>query len=135
MKNVVIAGSASLHEAIEKWVRYWNLQDGHTVTNYPKTIPKERFIEEYPNVHRDYFKSLKEADILFVANEEKRGIPGYIGAEVFAEIVFAVALDLVDDKKIEIILANKPSDQIQAYEEIRLWLGLGWISIMKEKGF
>jgi hypothetical protein len=129
MIHVVVAGSASLPEANEKWVEYWNRQDGCVVTNYPKPIPEERFREEYPSVHKEYFQSLKEADVLFVANEEKRGIPGYIGAEVFAEIVFAIALNLVDGKNVKVILANMPSDKVQSYEEIQLWLDLGWVTI------
>lgn len=127
MKNVVIAGSVSLPTAVEKWVRYWSEQNGHLVTNYPKPVSETRFLEEYPQVHKDFFASLRNADILFVANEEKHGIPGYIGAEVFAEIAFAVALNLIADKHIEIILAQKPAEQVQAYEEIQLWSRLGWI--------
>ena len=127
MKKVVIAGSASLQEAIEKWVAYWNHQEGCVVTNYPKPIAKEAFKTEYPKVHKEFFDSLRNADILFVANEEKKGISGYIGAEVFAEIVFAVALNLTEGTSIEIRLANMPAKQVQSYEEIILWMDLGWI--------
>lgn len=129
MKNVVIAGSARLREVNEKWVDFWKRQEGFVVTNYPLQIPSESFLQDYPRVHKEFFESLKNADLLFVANEEKNGIPGYIGAEVFAEIVFVIALNLTEGKKIEIQLATMPSEKIQAYEEIQLWLGLGWVKL------
>lgn len=131
MKKIVIAGSVSLPEAIECWTSYWNNQDGYTVINFPRQITQDNFLEEYPRVHREFFVSLNDADVVFVANEEKKGIQGYIGAEVFAEIVYALALRLVDGKNIDILLAYMPSDRVQAYEEIQLWLQLGWIRLHK----
>ena len=132
MKNVVIAGSASLQPAIEKWIAYWNGRDDALVTNYPKPIDQSRFLELYPTVHKDFFVSLNDADMLFVANEDKNGIEGYIGAETFAEIVYAIALNLTQEKHIEIVLTKQPSEKIQANNETSLWIKLNWISIFKE---
>lgn len=131
MKNVVIAGSVGLPDALQRWVAYWNAQEGCRVTNYPVAIAPERLREEYPNVYKDYFLSLQEADILFVANQDKRGIRGYIGAEVFAEIAFVLALNVIEGKKTEILLAQMPSEQIQAHAEMRLWMDLGYIHILQ----
>lgn len=130
-KKVVIAGSASLQPAIEKWITYWNGREDTLVTNYPKPIDQSRFLELYPDVHRDFFVSLNDADILFVANEDKNGIEGYIGAETFAEIVYAIALNLTQGKNINILLAKQPSGKIQASHEIQLWLQLGWLTILQ----
>ena len=129
MKHVVIAGSASAYETNMRWVEFWDRQTGCVVTDYPKRIPKERFDEEYPDVHKEFFQRLKDADILFVANGPKQGIEGYIGAEVFAEIAFAVTLNLIDGRHIKILLANMPSEQVQSHDEIQRWLRLGWISM------
>lgn len=134
MKKVVIAGSASLVDGNEKWVEYWNQQEDCTVTDYPLPIPKDRFLNEYPSVFQNFFLHLQDTDILFVANEEKGGIPGYIGAEVFGEILFAVALNRTGQRKIEIILANMPSNTVQAYEELQLWLDLKWIKLSSSQG-
>lgn len=135
MKKIVIAGSASLKDGNERWIEYWKLQEDYIITDYPQQIAQDRFLDEYPAVFQNFFSHLKDADILFVANEEKKEIPGYIGAEVFGEIVFAVALNKTGDRKIEVILANMPSEQIQAYEEIQLWLGLGWIKLLSRQEF
>lgn len=130
--KVVIAGSASLQPAIEQWMRYWNGREDVLVTNYPKPIDQSRFLELYPDVHKDFFLSLNDADILFVANEEKNGIDGYIGAETFAEIVYVIVLNLTQGKNIQVILAKLPSDKIQASHEIQLWLKLGWLKVFNE---
>lgn len=131
MKNIVIAGSASLQEENKKWVQYWAAQKNYTVLDYPKSIEPERLPEKYPAVCKHFFESLKAANILFVANETKHDIPGYIGAEVFAEIMFTIVLNLTEGKNIDIILAHTPSDKIQGRDEVQLWLKLGWVRIMK----
>ena len=86
--KVVIAGSTSLPENIKKWIEYWNSKDGYSVLDYPKAIPQDNFDNLYPDVHKNFFKNITEADILFIANGEKKGINGYIGAETFAELGF-----------------------------------------------
>jgi len=45
--KVVIAGSASLQEEIHVWKNIWEHQ-GYIVTNWPRTIPKDEFFQEYP---------------------------------------------------------------------------------------
>lgn len=130
--KVVIAGSASLQNEINQWIGYWNAQVGHKVIDFPKSIPQEGFHEIYPKIHREFFKSLRKADLLFVANEDKNGIVGYIGAETFAETAFVVAGNQIDRKKIKILLSQMPSSKVQSFEEIRLWLKLGWIQIMEK---
>lgn len=125
--QVVIAGSATLQKHIQKWIHYWNSKDGYSVLDYPKLIPKKDFKKLYPNIHKNFFKNIIESDILFVANERKNNIDGYIGAETFAEVAFAVIQKIVYKKKIKIILAHKPSSKVNSFSEISLWLKLGWI--------
>jgi len=57
MKKVVIAGSVSLQEKIVFWKKFWE-DEGYYVTDYPKKIKDENFLEEYPNVHKNFFKSI-----------------------------------------------------------------------------
>ena len=130
IKKVVIAGSASLQEKIEYWINFWENRD-FKVINYPLLIKKDQLLEKYPKTHKDFFKSIMEADTLFVLNEDRKGIKGYLGAESFAETCFAVTQNLINNKKIKIILLQKPSKEVQSYEEICLWLKLGWISLYK----
>jgi len=62
-------------------------------------------------------------------NEDKNGIIGYIGAETFAELSFAVAQNLLNTHQTEIYVRKMPSKEVQCYEEINLWLELGWIKL------
>lgn len=125
--KVVIAGSASFQENIKKWIEYWNSKTGYSVLDYPKAIPQDNFDNLYPGVHKNFFKNITEADILFIANAEKKGINGYIGAETFAELGFGLAQKLVYGKNIKLILANMPAKEVACYDEIILWNKLGWI--------
>lgn len=125
--KVVIAGSASLENEIQKWVEYWNNQEDCSVLNFPKAIPMDQFEKLYPEVHKDFFKDINRADILFVANEKKKGINGYIGAETFAEFSFGLTKKLIENKDIKLILAHMPAKEVACYDEIMLWNKLGWI--------
>lgn len=128
--KVVIAGSASLQDNIAKWKNFWNTKDNFEVIDFPLAIKGKNFIKIYPEVHKKFFRNILKADILFVANENKNGIEGYIGAEVFAELVYGLMQNLISNQKIKIILAQKPSPKVQSFEEINLWLKLKWIQIL-----
>jgi len=131
-KQVVIAGSAKMQSAVETWKTYWEEKEGHVVSNFPKPIPRETFLSEYPQVHEDFFKDIEQADVLFIANEDKNETEGYIGAETFAEIVFGIAQNLLHEKQIDIILAKMPSKAVQSHEEITLWITLGWLRVLEK---
>lgn len=128
MEKIVIAGSASLQEQINYWKDYWE-NAGLEVIDYPSPISPETFLDDYPTVHTQFFQAITETDVLFVMNEDKRGIKGYIGPETFAEMCFGVAQNLVYHKSIEVILLQIPSDGVPACEEVKLWLKLGWIKL------
>lgn len=128
MKKVVIVWSASLEEKIQHWKDTWETK-GYSVINYPAPIPKETFLEQYPTVHTKFFQDLMEADTVFIMNEDKNGIIGYIGAESFAEMAFTVAQNLVSGKQIEILVLQMPENRVQSHQEVELWLQLGWIRL------
>lgn len=125
--KVVIAGSAKLQDEIQKWINYWNSQDGYSVIDHPKVIPPGNFNNLYPDIHKNFFRNIMNTDVLFIANEKKNGIDGYIGAETFAELGFGLAQKLVNEKNIKLILANMPAREVACYDEIVLWQKLGWI--------
>lgn len=129
-QKIVIAGSSSLQDNITKWKNFWNAKNNFEVIDFPLAIKGKNFIKIYPKVHKKFFRNILKADILFIANEDKNGIKGYIGAEVFAELVYGLMQNLISGQKIKIILAKMPSSKIQSYEEIKLWLKLGWIKIL-----
>lgn len=125
--KVVIAGSVKLQNEMQKWIEYWNNKEGYSVLDYPKVIPQDDFENLYSKIHKNFFKNITEADLLFIANEKKNGIDGYIGAETFAELGFGLAQKLVNEKNIKLILANMPAKEVACYDEIVLWKKLGWI--------
>ena len=131
MKKVVISGSAKLQDSINYWINYFE-NKGYNILDYPRPIEKEKFMELYPKIHKDFFENIIETDILFVMNETKDEIEGYIGAETFAELTFALMQNLVYNKNIQIVILRMPSVNVQSYEEINLWLKLGWIKLLDD---
>lgn len=131
MKKIVIAGSAKLQDKIDYWLTIFQ-EKNFKIIDYPKEIDKTNFIKSYPNIHKTFFENITKTDILFIMNEDKNGVEGYIGAETYAELAFGLAQNLVYNKNIDLIVLKMPSVNVQCYDEIRLWLELGWIKLYKE---
>lgn len=131
MKKIVISGSTKLREKIDYWVNYFT-NNGYEVLDYPKNINKETFLDLYSVVHKEFYKNIKKTDILFIMNEDKNGINGYIGPAAFAELSYGV-IEKLNNKNIELIILKMPSKEVSSYAEINLWLKLGWIKIWEEK--
>lgn len=132
MKKVVIVGSAKLQNNINYWKEKFS-NNNYEILDYPKAIEKGRFMELYPNVHKEFFENITKTDMLFIMNEDKNGKIGYIGAESFAELTFGLAQKLIYEKNIELVILKMPSKEVQCYEEIDLWLKLGWIRLYGEE--
>lgn len=131
MKKITISGSVALQEKIGMWLEILE-RKGYAILDYPRAIKEESFIEHYPDIHKDFFKNINKSDVLFIMNEDKKNIEGYIGAETFAELTFGMMQNLLYGKEIQIILLKMPSKEVQCYEEIALWLKLGWIRLYEE---
>lgn len=129
--SVVISGSASLQDDMKKWVAFW-IEQGAGVLAWPIPISDEEFDVEWPTIHAKFYNAIYGADILFVANVGKNGIPGYVGPNAFAEISFAVGLNFVRKRKIRIILLSLPMDGSSHGEVLRLWVQNGWMEIFGE---
>lgn len=128
MKKVVIAGSAKLQEQINYWITYFKNQN-YEVLDYPKEIEKSKFMELYPAIHTEFLEKVTQTDMLFLMNEDKDGITGYIGYETYAEFLFGLTQKLIYHKNIELVILKKPSLDVKCYEEITRWLELGWIKL------
>ncbi|MEI7741520.1 MAG: hypothetical protein WCJ29_03380 [bacterium] len=129
--KVVISGSAKLQDEIAHWLKYWR-SGGHEILDYPKKIPIESFEADYPRVHQEFYASIGRADILFIANERKNNIDGYIGPAAFAELAYGLAQKLVHGREVRLLLAREPSREVACFEEIVLWLKLGWVDVFAE---
>ena len=86
-------------------------------------------MELYPQIYKEFFENITRTNMLFVMNETKEGIDGYIGAETFAELTFTLMQNLIYNKNIQIVILKMPSINVQSYEGINLWLKLVWIKL------
>ena len=79
MSKVVISGSVTLQAQIESWKQYF-LERNHEILDYPKPVDPQRLTECYPEIYKNFMESITRADLLFVMNEDRNGLSGYIGA-------------------------------------------------------
>ncbi len=127
VSTVVISGSVRDQSAVRSWVEFWAGQ-GHDVLDYPKPIPEGDFLALYPGVFRRFYERLAECEVLFVMNEDRDGMGGYIGAATFAELSFAVARNASGGKPVKVVLLQPVDDEVHCADEVRLWADLGWIT-------
>lgn len=99
-----------------------------TPIKYNKEV-EENYLEGMNRVFKEFYTNLEKTDIYFLMNEEKNGIKGYVGASAIAELTYVVIMNLLHNKQIEIYILNIPSENVSSYEEIKLWLELGWIKL------
>jgi len=128
MKKVVISGSSKLQNKIIKWKEYFK-EKNYEIIDYPKQIDVNEFIEIYPTIHKQFFQNIAKTDLLFIMNEDSNNITGYIGAQTYAELSFGISQNLIYDKNIEILVYQMPSKEVKCYEEVKLYLELGWIKL------
>ncbi len=93
----------------------------------PAPIPSGRLLEDYPGVFRAFYEQLAVCDALFVMNEDRDDVAGYVGAATFAELSFAVARNAFRRQPVDIVVLQPVSDTVSGADEIRLWHSLGWI--------
>ena len=132
MKKVVISGSAKLQKEVNKWLQVFE-SNNYEILDYPRAIDESKFMKLYPNVHIEFLKNIAKTDMLFLMNEDKNGIVGYIGYEAYAELLVGLEQKLIYNKDIELIIFKIPSQDVGCYEEIILWLKLGWIKLYREE--
>lgn len=127
--KVVITGSMDFQEEHKELVQSFESK-GCVVIDYPKL--SNNLTEEYPIILSNYFRNIEAADIFYLFNKEKNEMPGYIGASSFSELAYAVSQNLIHDKQIEIILAERPAENVPCSPEVKLWLQYEWLKIDNE---
>ena len=131
MKKIVISGSSILQDKVQYWVNYFkNLN--YEILDYPKYIKQTEYKEKLPAIYQNFYTALENTDVYFLMNEEKNGIPGYIGAGGIAVLTYVVILNLIHQKNIDIYILNMPSKEVSSYDEVKFWLDMGWISIFNK---
>ena len=132
MKKIVISGSSNLQDKVNYWIEHFKNKN-YEILDYPKLIQKDNYKVELPNVYKNFYTAIENSDVFFLMNEEKKGIKGYIGPSAIAELTYAVILNLIHHKNIKIFILNMPSLEVPAYDEVKFWLDMGWISLYQEE--
>lgn len=132
MKKIVIAGSAKLQKEVNYWINFFESND-YEILDYPRVIEESKFMELYPNIHTEFLENITKTNILFIMNEDKNGIIGYIGYEAYAELLFELSQKLIYNKNIELVILKKTSTDVGCYDEIESWLKLGWIKLYEKE--
>ncbi len=131
MKKIVLAGSSKFIDKIEYWKNYFEL-NGYEVIAYPKRI-NQLDINIYNETYKSFFKALDITDEIFVVNEEKNGIKGYVGYETFAELSYILGNNVTKNQNRKIYLLNEPDEKNNCFYELNAFIKLGYIEIWKEK--
>ncbi len=76
--------------------------------------------------------NILNTDILLLFNYNKNDVVGYVGYAAFAELEFAINLNKIFNKNIEIYIYQMPDKSVNCYDEINLWLKLGWIRLWQK---
>ncbi|MCK9393825.1 MAG: hypothetical protein WCX30_01515 [Candidatus Paceibacterota bacterium] len=124
-KKIVICSSASFEKEIIEWkikLEGMNFE----VIKYPVKLQGD-ITTGYEKEFTDHYVSISKADVILTLNIEKRGIPGYIGPGVFAEMAFAIGLNKSLGKNIDVYHINPIPESLPYSEELRLWEKLNWI--------
>ena len=120
-----------MQDKITYWKNYFTNKNLEVI-DYPKKINKKNLLKELPNLYSNFYKSIDNTDILFLVNVDKNNIKGYIGANIFSELNYALIQNLNNNKNIKIYLLQKPSKELFCYDEIMNYLELGWIKLYSE---
>ncbi|MEK7464466.1 MAG: hypothetical protein AAB617_01670 [Patescibacteria group bacterium] len=129
-KRLVICASSSFGNEILEWKEKLR-KSGFEVIKFPlKTTGNTA---SYNKEFSEHYEAISKADVLLALNLEKRGIPGYIGPGVFAEMAFAIGLNIVLNKNIEVYYLNSvPEGALPYSDELKLWQESGWIKLFAE---
>lgn len=154
MKKLIISGSTKLYERALYWRGYFEGR-GYEVIDWPRPLfenedimseirpepgmPLGRLIHPGDNEYADgmtkfykqFYKHLDQADVYFLMNEDKNGIPGYIGPGAIAELTYTIIGNLNRGRKTDIQILQMPSKQQSCYNEVKFWLDQGWINIYR----
>jgi len=123
-QKIVICSSASFEKEIIELKEKLE-KNGFEVIKYPIKLNGD-ITTGYDKEFSDHYTAILNSDAIVALNIEKRGIPGYIGPGVFAEMGFAIGLNRSLKKNIDVYYINS----IPYSEELNLWKKLNWIKIL-----
>ncbi|MDD5753030.1 MAG: hypothetical protein PHI45_03045 [Candidatus Pacebacteria bacterium] len=127
-QKIVICSSASFEKEIIELKEKLEKMD-FEVIKYPIKL-KGDIAVGYEKEFSDHYVAILNSDAIVALNIEKRGIPGYIGPGVFAEMGFAIGLNKSLEKNIDVYYVNSIPENLPYSEELNLWKRLNWIKIL-----
>ncbi|MDD2274484.1 MAG: hypothetical protein PHI91_03315 [Candidatus Pacebacteria bacterium] len=127
-QKIVICSSASFEKEIIELKEKLEKMD-FEVIKYPIKLKGDIAIG-YEKEFSDHYTAILNSDAIVVLNIEKRGIPGYIGPGVFAEMGFTIGLNRSLEKNISVYYINPLPENLPYSEELNLWKKLNWIEIL-----
>lgn len=140
-KKIVICGSMRFVDEMKEWrdrlesegyeVETPTLFDFHKVRDEEKDL--ERFEEIKRKETKNHFDKVRGADVLLILNYDKDGKGNYIGGNTFAEITYAVALNLCHGRDIEIYTMNPLPEYVPYYEEMKAWGVRQWSGGLEDR--
>lgn len=125
-KKVTICASGAFIKEARQWQKRLERKN-YRVIQIPRQLKRD-----YASIHQLHYRKIAESDILFVLNLKKDGIKNYIGPSVFAEIAFAIGLNLVFRKRIKVFCLNPIPKNLPYSTELLLWRKVGWIQKWKK---
>jgi len=136
MKTIVLCSSAAFYEHVNKLASQLealgykavvphNALQMKAKNNYSVKAVKTWYenpedFKKKTDFMRGHFEEVARGDMILVVNDEKKGVPGYIGSNVLLEMGLAFYLNK------PIYILNNVSDKQQNYEEV---IGMGSIFI------
>lgn len=129
---MVISGSASLQERILFWKNHFE-QNGYEVIALPEVWNESKeFNEQLKKLYKDFYSAIDECNTFFLANEDKNGVVGYIGANGTAELVYATMQNVAHGKNIKIYIAKLPEESVPAHDEVMNFIKASWIKVYSQ---
>jgi len=127
-QKIVICSSASFEKEIIELKEKLE-KNGFEVIKYPIKLNGD-ITTGYDKEFSDHYTAILNSDAIVALNIEKRGIPGYIGPGVFAEMGFAIGLNRSLKKNIDVYYINSIPENLPYSEELNLWKKLNLIKIL-----
>lgn len=129
MRKIIIAGSAKFYKEAQELKQELEAKN-YNVIDFPKRVNHGDEIE-YKEAYETFYDRLSKSDDLLLFNLDKNGIEGYIGYEAFAELSNMVVRKIQENNNHKIYIYKIPSREVGCYDEIMLFLKLGYIELYK----
>ena len=129
MRKIIIAGSAKFYKEAQELKQELEVKN-YSVIDFPKRVNHSDEIE-YKEAYETFYNRLSKSDDLLLFNLDKNGIEGYIGYEAFAELSNMVIRKIQENNNHKIYIYKMPSKEVGCYDEIMLFLKLGYIELYK----